>query len=217
MAPFEALYGRKCRPPLYWSQTGESQGFGPEILQEAERQVQIIRDNLRTAQSRQKSYADTRRRELTFEVGDYVYLKVSPIRGLRRFKVKGKLSPRYIGPFQILERKGEVAYQLELPKRLSDVHDVFHVSQLKKCLRVPEEQLPLEELNVQDDLTYSEQPIKILETSQRITQSKIIKMCKVQWSHHSKDEATWEREDELMAEFPQLFSNLSEYRGRDSS
>ena len=99
MAPFEALYGRKCRTPLYWSQTGESQVFGPEILQEAERQVQIIRDNLRTAQSRQKSYADTRRRELTFEVGDYVYLKVSPIRGLRRFKVKGKLSPRYIGPF----------------------------------------------------------------------------------------------------------------------
>ena len=116
MAPFEALYGRKCRTPLYWSQTGESQVFGPEILQEAERQVQIIQDNLRTAQSRQKSYADTRRRELTFEVGDYVYLKVSPIRGLRRFKVKGKLSPRYIGPFQILERKGEVAYQLELPK-----------------------------------------------------------------------------------------------------
>jgi hypothetical protein len=213
MAPFEALYGRKCRTPLYWSQTGESQVFGPEILQEAERQVQIIRDNLRTAQSRQKSYADTRRRELTFEVGDYVYLKVSPIRGLRRFKVKGKLSPRYIGPFQILERKGEVAYQLELPERLSDVHDVFHVSQLKKCLRVPEEQLPLEELNVQDDLTYSEHPVKILETSQRITRSKIIKMCKVQWSHHSEDEATWEREDELMAEFPQLFSNLFESRG----
>jgi len=213
MAPFEALYGRKCRTPLYWSQTGESQVFGPEILQEAERQVQIIWDNLRTAQSLQKSYADTRRRELTFEVGDYVYLKVSPIRGLRRFKVKGKLSPRYIGPFQILERKGEVAYQLELPERLSDVHDVFHVSQLKKCLRVPEEQLPLEELNVQDDLTYSEHPVKILETSQRITRSKIIKMCKVQWSHHSEDEATWEREDELMAEFPQLFYNLSEYRG----
>ena len=150
---------------------------------------------------------------MTFEVGDYVYLKVSPIRGLRRFKVKGKLSPRYIGPFQILERKGEVAYQLELPERLSDVHDVFHVSQLKKCLRVPEEQLPIEEFNVQDDLTYLEHPVKILETSQRITRSKIIKMCKVQWSHHSEDEATWEREDELMAEFPQLFSNLFESRG----
>ena len=113
MSPFEALYGRKCRTPLHWSETGESQVFGPEILKEAEQQVQIIRDNLRTGQSRQKSYADTRHRELEFEVGDYVYLKVSPIRGLRRFKVKGKLSPRYIGPFQVLERRGEVAYQLE--------------------------------------------------------------------------------------------------------
>ena len=106
MSPFEALYGRKCRTPLHWSETGESQIFGPEILKEVEQQVQIIRENLRTAQSRQKSYADTRHRELKFEVGDYVYLKVSPIRGLRRFKVEGKLSPRYIGPFQVLERRG---------------------------------------------------------------------------------------------------------------
>jgi hypothetical protein len=184
MAPFEALYGRKCRTPLYWNQTGERQVFGPKILQEAEKQVQIIRENLKTAQSRQKSYVDNRRRELMFEVGDFVYLKVSPMRGMKRFKVKGKLSPRYIGPFKILERKGEVAYQLELPDSLSDVHDVFHVSQLKKCLRVPEEQLPMEELNVNEDLTYSEYPIRILETSRRITQSKVINMCKVQWSHH---------------------------------
>jgi hypothetical protein len=113
-----------------------------------------------------------------------VYLKVSPIRGLRRFKVKGKLSPRYIGPFKILERKGEVAYQLELPAQLSDVHNVFHISQLKKCLRVPEEQLPLEELDVQEDLTYEEHPIKILDTAERITRSKRIRMCRVQWSHH---------------------------------
>ena len=99
MSPFEALYGRKCRTPLHWSETGESQVFGLEILKDVEQQVQIIRENLRTAQSRQKSYTDTRRRELEFEVGDYVYLKVSPIRGLCRFKVKGKLSPRYIGSF----------------------------------------------------------------------------------------------------------------------
>jgi hypothetical protein len=98
---------------------------------------QIVRENLKTAQARQKSYADNRRRELIFEVGGFVYLKVSPMRGMIRFKVKGKLSPRYIDPFKILERKGEVAYQLELPDNLSDVHNVFHVSQLKKCLRVP--------------------------------------------------------------------------------
>jgi hypothetical protein len=134
---------------------------------------------LKTAQSRQKSYADNRRRELIIEVGDFVYLKVSPMRGMKRFKVKGKLSHCYIGPFKILERKGEVAYQLELHDSLSDVHDVFHVSQPKKCLRVPKEQLPMEELNVKEDLTYLEYPIRILETSRRITRSKVINMCKV--------------------------------------
>jgi hypothetical protein len=97
---------------------------------------------------------------LILEVGDFVYFKVSPMRDMKRFKVKGKLSPRYIGPFKILERKGEVAYQLELPDNLSDVHDIFHVSQLKKCLRVPEEQLPMEELNVKEDLTYPEYPVR---------------------------------------------------------
>jgi hypothetical protein len=103
---------------------------------------------------------------------------------------KGKLSPHYIGPFKILGKKGEVAYLLELPDNLSDVHDVFHVSQLKKCLRVSEEQLPMEELNVNEDLTYLEYPIRILETSHITTQSKVINMCKVQWSHHLEDEAT---------------------------
>jgi hypothetical protein len=135
---------------------------------------------LRTAQSRQKSYADTRRRQLEFKEGDHVYLKVSPIRGMRRFKVKGKLSPRFIVPFMILKRVGEVAYQLELPDHLADVHDVFYVSQLKKCLWVPEKQLPMEELSVQDDLTYTEYPIKILDTLTRVMRSKVIKMCKVQ-------------------------------------
>ena len=149
------------------------------------------------AQSRQKSYADGKRRDLTFSIDDYVYLKVSPMRGIRRFNVKGKLAPRYIGPFKVLERKGEVAYRLELPTNLSGVHDVFHISQLKKCLRVPEEQAPLDGLDVQEDLTYTEHPVKILETSERVTQNKRIKMCKVQLSHHSEAEATWERDDEM--------------------
>jgi hypothetical protein len=113
--------------------------FGPDILLEAEENIKMVRENLKIAQSRQRSYADTRRRDLSFKVGDFVYLKVSPIRGVRRFGVKGKLAPRYIGLYQILARRGEVAYQLGLPENLSIVHDVFHVSQLKKCLRVPEE------------------------------------------------------------------------------
>jgi hypothetical protein len=134
MAPYEALYGHQCRTPLFWIQTGESQVFGPEVLKDAEKQVQMVRESLKVAQTRQKSYADKRRRGISFEVGDFVYLKVSPMRGTRRFKVKGKLAPRYVGPFKLIDRKGEVAYQLELPPQLSDVHDVFHVSQLKKCL-----------------------------------------------------------------------------------
>nr|CAB3503878.1 unnamed protein product [Digitaria exilis] len=166
-SPFEALYGRRCRTPLFWNQTGEGKVFGPEVLKQAEEQVQVIRQNLRTAQTRQKSYADVRRRDLSFEIGDFVYLKVSPMRGVKRFNVKGKLAPRYIVPFKIWERRGELAYQLELPERLAGVHDVFHVSQLKKCLRVPEEQIPLEELNVQEDLTYEEYPVRILEESER--------------------------------------------------
>jgi hypothetical protein len=134
MAPYEALYGRQCRTPLFWSQMGESQVFGPEVLRDAERQVQMTRENVRIAQSPQKSYADKRRRDLSFEVGDFIYLKVSPMRGTRRFKVNRNLAPRCISPFQILHRKGEVAYQLELPPQLPDAHDMFHVSQLKKCL-----------------------------------------------------------------------------------
>ena len=201
------MYGRKCRTPLYWDQIGEKQLFGPEIIDDAEQMVQAVRENLRIAQSRQKSYADGKRRDLTFSVGDYVYLKVSPMRGIRRFNVKGKLAPRYVGPFKVLERKGEVAYRLELPLSLSGVHDVFHISQLKRCLRVPEEQAPLDGVDVQEDLTYTEHPVKILETSERVTRNKRIKMCRVQWSHHSEAEATWEREDELKKTYPDLFAS----------
>jgi hypothetical protein len=134
MTPFEILYGRRCQTPLFWSETGERKVFRPDILQEAKKQVRIVSENLRVAQSRQKSYAGHRRRELSFEVRDFIYFKVSPMRGVRHFKVRGKIAPRFIGPFKILEKRGEVACQLELPSQLSDMHDVFHVSQLKKCL-----------------------------------------------------------------------------------
>ena len=132
--------------------------FDPDVLKNAEQQVQIIQENIKVAQCRQKSYADNRRRELAFEIGDFVYLKVSPIQDLRRFKVKGKLALRFIGSFKILNRRGEVAYQLELLPQLSNVHDVFQVSQLKKCLRVPEEQSPIREQELREDLTYTERP-----------------------------------------------------------
>jgi hypothetical protein len=138
----------------------------------------------------QKSYADHRRRELSFEVGDFVYLKVSPMRGLHHFKVRGKLAPRFIRPLKITEKRGEVAYQLELPPQLSNVHDVFHVSQLKKCMHVPEEQILIEDLDAKEDLSYQEYHVKILKASERVTRNKKIKMYKVQWSHHTKEGAT---------------------------
>jgi hypothetical protein len=127
MAPYEALYGRQCRTPLFWSQTGESQVFRPKVLKDAEKQVQMVRESLKVAQSRQKSYAD-KRSDLSFEIRDFVYLKVSPMRGTHRFRVKGKLAPRYVRPFKIIDHKGEVAYQLELPPQLSDIHDVSRIT-----------------------------------------------------------------------------------------
>ncbi|WVZ80942.1 hypothetical protein U9M48_028375 [Paspalum notatum var. saurae] len=194
-SPFEAL----CGTSLFWNQTGEKQVFGPDLIGDAEQRIKMVRENLRVARSVQKSYADVRRRDLTFKVDYFVYLKVSPMRGIWRFNMKGKLAPRYIGLFKIVERKGEVAYKPELPSNLSGIHDVFHVSQLKKCLRVPEEQAPPEGLDVQEDLTYIEHLVKILETSERVTRNRMIKMCRVQWKHHTEDEATWEREEELRA------------------
>jgi hypothetical protein len=207
MSPFEGLYGRNCRTPLHWDQPGERQVLGPDILFEAKENIRMVRENLKAAQSRQRSYANTRRRELSFEVGDYVYIKVSPIRGIKRFRVKGKLAPRYIGPYQIQARCGEVAYQLSLPENMSAVHGMFHVSQLKKFLRVPEEKLPTEDLEVQEDLTYIEKQTQILETADRVTRRSTIRMCKVKWGHHSEEEATWEREDDLRAKYHELFAS----------
>nr|AAM01169.1 Putative retroelement [Oryza sativa Japonica Group] len=216
MSPNEALYGRKCRTPLLWDQTGERQVFGTDILREAEEKVKIIQERLRVAQSCQKSYADNRRRDLVFEEGDYVYLRVTPLRGVHRFQTKGKLAPRFVGPFKIVSRRGEVAYQLELPPSMAGIHDVFHVSQLKKCLRVPTEEADPDCIELQEDLTYVEKPVRILEVSERKTRNRVIRFCKVQWSNHSEEEATWEREDELKSAHPHLFSSSSESRGRDS-
>ncbi|KAJ4976105.1 hypothetical protein NE237_001211 [Protea cynaroides] len=134
---YEALYGRKCQTPLFWNEVGERSIVGPEFVEETCRVVDIIKERVRTAQNRQKQYADTRRRDLEFAVGDKVFLKVSPMRGLKRFGQKGKLSPRYVGPYEILAKRGKVAYQLALPPSMSNVHDVFHISLLKKYVKDP--------------------------------------------------------------------------------
>ncbi|WVZ63843.1 hypothetical protein U9M48_013441 [Paspalum notatum var. saurae] len=183
---------------------GERVTFGPDLVTQAEEQVKFIHDNLKRAQSRQKSYSDKRRRPLVFEKDDHVYLRVSPMKGVHRFGVKGKLAPRYVGPFKITEQCGPVAYRLELPPHLAAVHDVFHVSQLKKCLRVPEEVINTSQIQIKPDLTYEEKPIKILEQKQRSTRRRTINFYKVQWSNHSEEEATWEQEEFLQTKYPEF-------------
>jgi hypothetical protein len=138
MTPFEALYGRRCQTPLNWSEVRERTLFGPDLVKDAEGKVEVIRENLKLAQMRQKSYHDKGATPRHYEVGDYVYLKVSPTKGVQRFGVKGKLAPRYIGPYEIIEVCGPVAYRIRLPDRFSSVHNVFDVTQLKKGVKVPE-------------------------------------------------------------------------------
>jgi hypothetical protein len=215
-APFAVLYGRKCRTPLMWSEVGDRVIESPDFIKAAEEKIAEVHENLRIAQSRQKSYADKRRRKLKFDVKDHVYLKVSPIRGVRKFRVHGKLAPQYIGPYPIIKRIGAVAYKIKLPEQLSGVHNVFHVSQLRKCLRVPEDQVVPDTLDLQDDLRYQEVPMRILDTMTQRTRTQAFKLCKVKWSRHSEAEATWEREDALKEEFPHQFEDHSKSRGRDS-
>ncbi|KAD5318131.1 hypothetical protein E3N88_18077 [Mikania micrantha] len=186
MAPYEALYCRKCRSPICWTEVGESQIIGPEISEETTDKIHQICENLSAARSRQKSYADKRRKPLEFEVDDMVLLKVSPWKGVVRFGKKGKLAPRYVGPFKILERIGKVAYKLELPPELSNVHPTFHVSNLRKCLADQDLQVPLDDIRVDDTMHFVEKPVE----SKR------------------GPEFTWEREDQMKLKYPYLFTTI---------
>ncbi|GJW28063.1 putative reverse transcriptase domain-containing protein [Tanacetum coccineum] len=181
-APFEALYGRKCRSPVIWTEVGESQLIGPEIVQETTEKIVQIKERLKTAKSRQKSYADKRRKPLEFQVGDRVLLKVSPWKGVVRFGKKGKLAPRYVGPFEIVERVGPVVYRLKLPQELSCVHDTFHVSNLKKCLAEPDVQVPLDEIEIDKNLRFVEEPIEIVERDVKKLKRRRIPLVKVRWN-----------------------------------
>jgi hypothetical protein len=202
MAPFEVLYGRRCHTPLNWIEPGEKVIFGPDIVEEAKSIVHRIQENLKAAKSRQETYANKKRRPLEIEVGNHVYLRVLPMKGVKRFGVKGKLAPRYIGLFLILEKCGSMAYKLDLPPSLAGVHDIFHVSQLKKCLKAPVDVVLPEVTPLEADLSYLKHPIKILDQKDRVTRRKTIKFFKIQWSNHSKKEATWESDDFLRSHHP---------------
>jgi hypothetical protein len=187
MAPFEPLYGRKCRSPICWYETGASKEFHLDYVKEKQHVIDIIQDRLKIAQSHQKSYADLKRRLWEPQVGDMVYLKVSPMKGVHRFGVKGKLSPRYTGPFKIQSQSQGVAFELALPKKLSQVHNAFHASQLRKCMKTLEETIPYEEIELQADLTYVEEPSKVLAENWKQLRNRAIKYCKVQWKHHRRE------------------------------
>jgi hypothetical protein len=202
MSPFEALYGRPYRTPLSWSESGERVIFGPDIVTEAEEKVKQIQANILAAQSHQKSYTDNRRRPLEFEMGDHVYLRVSPMKGVRRFGIKGNLALCYIGTYPIINKYGSMSYQVELPAKLSGVHNVFHVSQLKRCLNPPIDAVIEDTIPLKPDLTYKAYPIEVLNQQDRITRNKTSRFYKIQWNEHSENEVMWEHEDFLRANYP---------------
>ncbi|KAJ9547266.1 hypothetical protein OSB04_019809 [Centaurea solstitialis] len=206
-APYEILYGRKCRTPLCWNEVGEKQLARPEIVQITSDKINQVRERLKTARDRQKSYADKRRKDIEFQVGDQVMLKVSPWKGVIRFGKKGKLSPRYIGPFRITECIGAVAYKLDLPVELGGVHNTFHVSNLRKCLADPETAIPLQDIEVDQNLNFVEEPVAVMDRKIRKLRNKEIVLVKIQWKFHKGQEATWEAESEMRTKYPYLFSD----------
>ncbi|GJV31171.1 putative reverse transcriptase domain-containing protein [Tanacetum coccineum] len=181
-APFESLHGRKCRSPIMWAEVGEGQLIGPELVQETIEKISQIKDRLKAARDHQKSYADKRRKPLEFSESHYVLLKVSPWKAVVRFGKKGKLAPRFVGPVEIIEKVGPVAYRIDFLKELNGVHDTFHVSNLKKCLADPTLQVPLDEIRVDAKLNFVEEPVEILERDIKKLKCSRIAIVKVRWN-----------------------------------
>ncbi|GJV27315.1 hypothetical protein Tco_1383763 [Tanacetum coccineum] len=208
-APFEALYGRKCRSPVCWAEVGQVQLTGPELVQESTERIIQIKQRIQTARDRQKSYADLKRKPMEFQVGDKVMLKVSPWKGVVRFGKRGKLNPRYVGPFKVLKKVGAVAYKLELPQELSRVHNTFHVSNLKKCYSDDPLVVPLEGLQVDDKLHFVEEPVEVMDREVKQLRRSRVPIVKVRWNSRRGPEFTWEREDQFRKKYPHLFTKTA--------
>ena len=207
MAPFEALYGRKCRTPICWYETGESVVLGPELVRETTEKVKLIREKMKASQSRQKSYHDKRRKELEFSAGDHVFLRVTPVTGVGRALKSKKLTPRFIGPYQILDRVGKVAYRVALPPNLSNLHDVFHVSQLRKYVPDPSHVVQMDDVQVRDNLTVETKPIRIDAREVKVLRGKEIELVKVVWLGAAGESMTWELESKMKDSYPELFDS----------
>ncbi|GKA57652.1 putative reverse transcriptase domain-containing protein [Tanacetum coccineum] len=206
VAPFEALYGRKCHSPICWAEVRQVQLTGPEMVQETTKKVIQIKQRMQAARDRQKSYADLKRKPMEFQVRDRVMLKVSPWKGVVRFGKRGKLNPRYVRPFKVLVKVGTIAYKLELPQELSRVHNTFHVSNLKKCYSDEPFAVLLEGLHVDDKLHFVEEPIEIMDREVKRLKKSCIPIVKVQWNSRRGHEFTWEREDQFQKKYLHLFT-----------
>ena len=197
MAPYEALYGRKCRTPVCWDEVGERRLIDLEIFQDTTEKVNMIRELLKITNDRHKSYAGNRRRDRKFE------------KGILRFGKHGKLSSRYIGPYVIVDKVGEVAYRLRLMSELADIHDVFHVSMLRKYIANPSHIFMEQLIQLKENLTYEEHPVEILDRSDQVLRKKkkkkVISLVKVLWRSHIVEEATWEQEAHMRHQCPHLF------------
>ncbi|GKE03647.1 putative reverse transcriptase domain-containing protein [Tanacetum coccineum] len=190
-------------------QIGNVQLTEPEVIHETTEKIVQIRQRLQAVRDRQRSYANIRQNPLEFQVGDRVMIKVSPRTGVIRFGKRGKLNPRYIGPFKILDRIGPVAYKLELPEELSNVHNTFYVSNLKKCLSDESFVIPMKELWLDDKLNFLEEPIEIMDREVRQLKQSHIPIVKVRWNSKRGPEFTWECEDQIRAKYPHLFPNIT--------
>ncbi|GKE60494.1 putative reverse transcriptase domain-containing protein [Tanacetum coccineum] len=208
-APFEALYGRKFHSPVCWAEVGQVQLTSPEIVQETTEKIIQIKKRMQVTHDRQKSYADLKHKPMEFQVGDKVMLKVSPWKGVVHFGKRGKLNPKYVGPFKVLEWVGDVAYKLELPQELSRVHNTFHASNLKKCYADEPLAVPLDGLHFDDKLQFVEEPVKIMDREvKRLRQSRV-PIVKVRWNSRRDPEFTWEREDQFRKKYPHLFTKTA--------
>ncbi|KAJ8755137.1 hypothetical protein K2173_018935 [Erythroxylum novogranatense] len=222
MAPYEALYGRSCRSPLYWAEEGMRSIEGPELIQDTvDKYATLVGHELeyrqqcrvrvtrkwgvtKAAQDRQKSYVDQHQREMEYS------------KGVLRFGSKGKLSPRYIGPYEILERIGPLAYRLALPSEMSQMHDVFHASMLRRYRSDPTHVIPAQEIEIASDLSYVEEPEQIIESRVKQLRNRVIPLVKVLWKNHSSEEATWETEEHMRSQYPHLFDRTGiKFRGRN--
>nr|GEV74640.1 putative reverse transcriptase domain-containing protein [Tanacetum cinerariifolium] len=205
-ASFEVLYGRKCRSPVCWAEVGDAQLTGLELIHETTEKIVQIKQRIQAARDRQKSYADVRRKPLEFQVGDRVMLKVSPWKGVVRFGKRGKLNPRYIGPFKVLAKVGTVAYRLELPEQLSRLHSTFHVSNLKKYLSDEPLAISLDEVHIDDKLCFVEELVEVMDREVKQLKQSHIPIIKVRWNSRRGPDFTWEREDQFRKKYSQLFT-----------